>query len=225
MSGSLRLNDALEITWNRLYIVIFTMIVFSLILLVLKRTRLGLDIRAVSQNRAMAKAMGIRTECRLARAGRLSDHGRIVALDPNPAVPTGDPLARNPSISGLGHTVPASREPFPALVVPRPMAPDPNIARSRAHRNDLDPLRGRLAAHDDLGAADIQTNLKTRPGRKGKRAAGECHKGNLSEFHGTWVFLLFKRLDAHFGKRFPPAGGAVGAGSCGPELGIEFWRV
>ncbi len=62
MSGSLRLNDALSITYNRLYIVIFTLIVFSLILLVLKRTRLGLDIRAVSQNRAMAKAMGIRTE-------------------------------------------------------------------------------------------------------------------------------------------------------------------
>lgn len=62
MSGSLRINDALEITWNRLYIVIFTMIVFSAILAVLKRTRLGLDIRAVSQNRAMAKAMGIRTE-------------------------------------------------------------------------------------------------------------------------------------------------------------------
>ncbi len=62
MSGSLRLNDALGITYNRLYIVFFTLIVFSLILLVLKRTRLGLDIRAVSQNRAMAKAMGIRTE-------------------------------------------------------------------------------------------------------------------------------------------------------------------
>lgn len=62
MSGSLRLNDALAITYNRLYIVIFTVIVFSLILIVLKRTRLGLDIRAVSQNRAMAKAMGIRTE-------------------------------------------------------------------------------------------------------------------------------------------------------------------
>jgi len=62
MSGSLRLNDALSITYNRLYIVIFTVIVFSLILLVLKRTRIGLDIRAVSQNRAMAKAMGIRTE-------------------------------------------------------------------------------------------------------------------------------------------------------------------
>jgi urea transport system permease protein len=62
MSGSLRLNDALGITYNRLYIVIFTLIVFSLILLVLKRTRIGLDIRAVSQNRSMAKAMGIRTE-------------------------------------------------------------------------------------------------------------------------------------------------------------------
>jgi urea transport system permease protein len=62
MSGSLRVNDALEITYNRLYIVIFTMIVFALILLVLKRTRLGLDIRAVSQNRTMAKAMGIPTE-------------------------------------------------------------------------------------------------------------------------------------------------------------------
>jgi urea transport system permease protein len=62
MSGSLRLNDALEITWNRLYIVVFTLIVFTLVQLVLKRTRLGLDIRAVSQNRAMAKAMGIKTE-------------------------------------------------------------------------------------------------------------------------------------------------------------------
>jgi urea transport system permease protein len=62
MSGSLRLNDALAITHNRLYIVFFTLIVFSILLVVLKRTRIGLDIRAVSQNRAMAKAMGIRTE-------------------------------------------------------------------------------------------------------------------------------------------------------------------
>ena len=62
MSGSMRVNDALAITYNRLYIVVFTMIVFAVISLVLKRTRLGLEIRAVSQNRAMAKAMGIRTE-------------------------------------------------------------------------------------------------------------------------------------------------------------------
>jgi urea transport system permease protein len=62
MSGSLRVNDALEITYNHLYALLFTLIVFAAILFVLKRTRLGLDIRAVSQNRAMAKAMGIRTE-------------------------------------------------------------------------------------------------------------------------------------------------------------------
>ena len=62
MSGSLQLNEALEITYNRLYIVIFTLIVFALILIVMKRTRIGLNIRAVAQNRAMAKAMGIRTE-------------------------------------------------------------------------------------------------------------------------------------------------------------------
>jgi urea transport system permease protein len=62
MTGSLQFNDALSITYNRLYIVIFTLMVFSILLVVLKRTRIGLDIRAVSQNRAMAKAMGIRTE-------------------------------------------------------------------------------------------------------------------------------------------------------------------
>ena len=62
MSGTLQINEALAITYNRLYIVIFTLIVFAILLLVLKRTRLGLDIRAVAQNRAMARAMGIRSE-------------------------------------------------------------------------------------------------------------------------------------------------------------------
>ncbi len=62
MSGTLQLNDALSITYNRLYIVIFTVLVFAALFVVLKRTRIGLEIRAVSQNRAMAKAMGIRSE-------------------------------------------------------------------------------------------------------------------------------------------------------------------
>ena len=62
MSGTLQLNDALGLTYNRLYIVLFTLIVFGLLLVVLKRTRLGLDIRAVSQNRAMAQAMGVRSD-------------------------------------------------------------------------------------------------------------------------------------------------------------------
>jgi len=62
MSGTLQFNEALAITYNRLYILIFTMIVFAIILLVLKHTRVGLEIRAVAQNRAMAGAMGIRTD-------------------------------------------------------------------------------------------------------------------------------------------------------------------
>ncbi len=62
MSGTLMINPALAITVNRLVIIAFTLAVFAALLLVVKRTRLGLDIRAVSQNRSMARAMGIRTE-------------------------------------------------------------------------------------------------------------------------------------------------------------------
>ncbi|MDB6010609.1 MAG: urtB [Gammaproteobacteria bacterium] len=62
MAGSLQVNDALSITYNRLVIVLFTVAVFFVLQLVLKRTRLGLEVRAVAQNRAMAKAMGVRTD-------------------------------------------------------------------------------------------------------------------------------------------------------------------
>ena len=62
MSGTLQVNDALSITYDRLYIVIFTVLVFGALMVILKRTRMGLEIRAVSQNRAMARAMGIRSE-------------------------------------------------------------------------------------------------------------------------------------------------------------------
>jgi len=62
MSGTLQLNEALSITYNRLYVVLFTLLVFVALVLVLKRTRIGLEIRAVAQNRAIARAMGIRSE-------------------------------------------------------------------------------------------------------------------------------------------------------------------
>ena len=62
LSGTWQVTQALAITKNRLYIVLFTMMVFVALQAVLKRTRLGLDIRAVAQNRSMARAMGIRTE-------------------------------------------------------------------------------------------------------------------------------------------------------------------
>lgn len=62
MSGSLEINAALSITYNRIYILIFALLVFVGLLLILKKTALGLHVRAVSQNRTMAKAMGIKTE-------------------------------------------------------------------------------------------------------------------------------------------------------------------
>jgi urea transport system permease protein len=61
MSGTLQINEALAITYNRLYIVMFTLIVFAILLAVLRRTTIGLEIRAVAQNRAMARAMGVRS--------------------------------------------------------------------------------------------------------------------------------------------------------------------
>ncbi|CAA9890201.1 conserved membrane hypothetical protein [Candidatus Methylobacter favarea] len=62
MSGSLEINSVLTLTLNRLYIIGFTLLVFLMLLAVLKKTRLGLEVRAVAQNRSMAKAMGIKTE-------------------------------------------------------------------------------------------------------------------------------------------------------------------
>jgi urea transport system permease protein len=61
MSGTLQIIEGLSITLNRVYILGFAMAVFAILLIVLRRTRLGLDIRAVAQNRAMARAMGIRS--------------------------------------------------------------------------------------------------------------------------------------------------------------------
>ncbi|WP_041523709.1 urea ABC transporter permease subunit UrtB [Gilvimarinus agarilyticus] len=60
MSGSLEINPALSITFNRLYILIFGLMVFFALLLILKKTSLGLKVRAVSQNRPMARAVGVR---------------------------------------------------------------------------------------------------------------------------------------------------------------------
>ena len=62
LSGSLQINPVLSITFNRLYIIIFSIIVFLGLLFILKKTILGLQVRAVSQNRAMAKAMGVRSD-------------------------------------------------------------------------------------------------------------------------------------------------------------------
>jgi urea transport system permease protein len=60
MSGAFQLGQ-ITITYNRLWIICFTLIVFVALLAMLRFTRLGLEMRAVTQNRAMAAAMGIRT--------------------------------------------------------------------------------------------------------------------------------------------------------------------
>jgi urea transport system permease protein len=62
MSGAWDINPVLSLTNNRLFILLFSIIVFVILLFILKKSSLGLQVRAVSQNRDMAKAMGIRTD-------------------------------------------------------------------------------------------------------------------------------------------------------------------
>jgi urea transport system permease protein len=61
MSGSVELMGGVNITWNRIVILIFCFVVLGILGLILRRTRLGLHMRAVTQNRDMAAAMGIAT--------------------------------------------------------------------------------------------------------------------------------------------------------------------
>lgn len=61
LSGSWEINGFLSLTYNRLYIIIFALIVLFGLMLLLKRSFFGLQMRAVTQNRSMASSMGIRT--------------------------------------------------------------------------------------------------------------------------------------------------------------------
>jgi len=60
MSGAFELGG-ITITYNRMWIIVFTLAVFIALLGLLRFTRLGLEMRAVTQNRQMAASMGIRT--------------------------------------------------------------------------------------------------------------------------------------------------------------------
>src|SRR5712672_3407464 len=60
MSGTFTVGQ-INITYGRLWIIVFTMAVFVGLLGLLRFTRMGLEMRAVTQNRAMAASMGIRT--------------------------------------------------------------------------------------------------------------------------------------------------------------------
>jgi urea transport system permease protein len=60
MSGAFDIGY-ITITYNRLWIVVFTLAVFFILLAMLRFTSLGLEMRAVTQNRRMAASMGIAT--------------------------------------------------------------------------------------------------------------------------------------------------------------------
>jgi len=61
LAGTFMVNPGLYLTYNRLYIIIFSLVVLAVLALVLKRTLFGLQMRAVTMNRPMASSMGIRT--------------------------------------------------------------------------------------------------------------------------------------------------------------------
>ncbi len=61
MAGSLQINGALSLTYNRLYIIVFSLVVLAALILLLRNTIFGLQMRAVTQNRSMANSMGIRS--------------------------------------------------------------------------------------------------------------------------------------------------------------------
>jgi urea transport system permease protein len=60
MSGSFPLGG-MTVTWNRLWIIVFSLTIFFALLALMKRSAFGLQMRAVTQNRRMASSMGIRT--------------------------------------------------------------------------------------------------------------------------------------------------------------------
>lgn len=59
MSGAFKINEFLSLTYNRLYIIVFCLLVFFSLRYFLKHSTLGIQVRAVSQNRAMARNMGV----------------------------------------------------------------------------------------------------------------------------------------------------------------------
>ena len=61
MSGGVQAMANLVLPWNRIYIIAFAALVVAGIWLLLTRTRLGLFVRGVTQNRAMAGCVGVPT--------------------------------------------------------------------------------------------------------------------------------------------------------------------
>jgi urea transport system permease protein len=61
MSGGVALMGNLQLPWNRVVIIAFAAVVLALMWLLIARTRLGLFVRGVTQNRPIASCMGVNT--------------------------------------------------------------------------------------------------------------------------------------------------------------------
>jgi len=61
MSGGVALMGNLQLPWNRIIIIAFALTVLAVMWLLIARTRLGLFVRAVTQNRSIASCMGVDT--------------------------------------------------------------------------------------------------------------------------------------------------------------------
>jgi urea transport system permease protein len=61
LSGGIAITPSLMLPYNRMAIIGFTIAVLLLLLFLLNKTRFGLFVRAVTQNRQMARAVGIRS--------------------------------------------------------------------------------------------------------------------------------------------------------------------
>lgn len=61
MSGGIELMPNLLLPWNRIIIIGFALFVLFLVWLLMNRTRLGMFVRAVTQNRPMASCVGVHT--------------------------------------------------------------------------------------------------------------------------------------------------------------------
>jgi urea transport system permease protein len=61
MSGSVTLLGNLTLPWNRIFIIAFAAAVLAGVTLLITRTRLGLFVRGVTQNRPIASCMGVNT--------------------------------------------------------------------------------------------------------------------------------------------------------------------
>ncbi len=61
MSGAWEVTGGLVLTYNRIWIILFALLVFAALMALIRRSSYGLQMRAVTQNRPMASSMGIRT--------------------------------------------------------------------------------------------------------------------------------------------------------------------